>query len=90
MRHPPDFGNFNYGAVCGNVGFSLTYCQSAAGLGLMGRTSYKDAEYYLGLGRHYQYNGAGIPFLEAPFGDQPGDAAQIALGYAYQLCLNGG
>jgi len=86
-----DFGNFNYGAVCGATGFSLTYCQSAAGLGLMGRTSYKDAEYGLGLSRqHYKYNGAGIPFLKAPYGDQPGDADQIAFGYAYQLCLNGG
>jgi hypothetical protein len=33
------FGNFNYGAVCGGVGFSLTYCQSAAGIGLIGRVS---------------------------------------------------
>ncbi|HVB85370.1 MAG TPA: polymorphic toxin type 44 domain-containing protein [Candidatus Dormibacteraeota bacterium] len=80
-----DFGNFNFGAVCGGMGFSLTYCHSAAGLGLMGRVAFRNSEYALHISsQHEQYNGAGIPFLTPPFGDQPADSAEISAGYAYQ------
>jgi len=94
-------GNFNYGAVCNAVGFSLTYCQSAAGTALYGRTvmlnegnalaNYNDANVANGSGNFSSsasgganYNGQGIPFVSAPFGDQPGDSQTIAQGYAYQ------
>ena len=81
-----DFGNFNFGAVCGAMTNSLTYCQSAAGLGLMGRVARLNAEHDLHIpgARHQQYTGAGIPFITAPFGDQPADSAEIAAGYSYQ------
>ncbi|MGH9739305.1 MAG: RHS repeat-associated core domain-containing protein [Candidatus Acidiferrales bacterium] len=85
--HPEytDFGNFNFGAVCGAMMGSLGYCQSAAGLGHILRFGRLDAEYSSGLrNRQPQYGGAGVPFLTPPFGDQPADSAEIAAGYAYQ------
>jgi RHS repeat-associated protein len=81
-----DFGNFNFGAVCGGMGFSLTYCQSAAGTGLLLRVGTQNALHDLHVPghQHHTYNGAGIPFIIPPFGDQPADSTQIAAGYAYQ------
>jgi putative RNase toxin 44 of polymorphic toxin system len=79
-----DFGNFNYGAVCGAAGMSLEYCQSAAGLGLIGRVALNNDLYAFHLGRHYTYNGSGIPFISWPYGDQAPDSQEIANGYAYQ------
>jgi RHS repeat-associated protein len=81
-----DFGNFNYGAVCGAEGFSLSYCQSAAGIGLIGRTA--RLGFVAGLSQSPQtpptYNGQGVPFISPPYGDQPGDSQMISQGYAYQ------
>jgi hypothetical protein len=79
-----DFGNFNYGAACGAMGNSLTFCQSAAGGALILRVGWKNTLHLLGLGQHYRYNGSGIPFIISPFGDQASDSAQIAQGYYYQ------
>jgi hypothetical protein len=95
-----DFGNFNYGAVCGAVGFSLTYCQSAAGGNLIGRAAYLNVQnaannYLAGAGaiesgiyspsqRGASYNGSGVPLISAPYGDQAGDSEVISQGYAFQ------
>lgn len=81
-----DFGNFNFGAVCGAMTGSLTYCQSAAGLGLLGRVGIQNSLHDLHVPHrpHLQYNGEGVPFITPPFGDQPADSAEIAAGYAYQ------
>jgi hypothetical protein len=94
-----DFGNFNYGAVCGGLGYSSTYCQSAAGVALIGRTVALDANnfgtsvvnsltydapFYNGAPGPVNYDGSGTPFVSAPYGDQPGDSGMIAQGYAYQ------
>lgn len=43
-----DAGNFNYGAVCAAMGHSVEYCQSAAGLALIGRSVSLDTEYMVG------------------------------------------
>lgn len=51
----------------------------------MGRVGRLNTEYYLGVTKQrYQYGGAGIPFVKAPYGDQPADSSEIASGYAYQ------
>ena len=87
-----DFGNFNYGAVCGSVGFGLAYCQSAAGVGLIGRVA--RLGFLAGFSQSPvpppMYNGQGIPFITSPFGDQPGDSTMIAQGFGYQAqgCSN--
>ena len=87
-----DFGNFNFGAVCGGLGYSLTYCQSAAGTALIGRSQ---AQNYLAavgnaanagtgvVNPGVTYNGQGVPFVSAPYGDQPEDSEVIAQGYQY-------
>jgi Bacterial toxin 44 len=73
-----NFGNFNFGAVCQSIGDSQTFCQSGAGLALMGRVALRTA-----AGKHPVYNGQGVPFFSPPYGDQPGDSAMIAAGYEY-------
>jgi hypothetical protein len=77
-----DFGNFDYGAVCGAAGYSLLSCQSYAGLGLMGRAGWRT------LAGHHPQWGSGFPWLFAPYGDQSNDSAMIAQGYQYYQCQN--
>jgi hypothetical protein len=67
-----NFGNFNYGVTCSDMGWSLFLCQSAAGLAHDWRAHSQG----LPLGK-------GIPFLIPPYGDQAPDQAQIANGYNY-------
>jgi RHS repeat-associated protein len=68
------FGNFNYGATCAAMGWSLYFCQSAAGLAHDWRA------HKLGypLGR-------GVPFFWSPYGDQSNDQIQIENGYNYLI-----
>ncbi len=73
-----DFGNFNYGATCEAMRYSLYFCQSAAGFA-HDRRLHKQG---LPLGK-------GIPFLKPPYGDQTADQAQIAKGYRYAKCKSG-
>ncbi len=67
-----DYGNFNYGATCGAMGWTQYFCQSAAGLAHDWRAH--------NLGRAL---GHGIPFLIPPYGDQSADQDQIAKGHNY-------
>ena len=69
-----DFGNFNYGATCAAMGWSLLVCQGSAGLAHDWRAYKRN----LPLGN-------GIPFLLPPYGDQSADQAQIANGYWYYM-----
>ena len=69
-----DFGNFNYGATCGAIGWPLYFCQGAAGL------AHDYRAFNLGLPL-----GNGIPYLIPPYGDQAADQDQIANGYYYQI-----
>lgn len=68
-----DFGNFNFGATCGAMGYSLYFCQSAAGLA----RDWRALRLRLPLG-------SGIPFVIPPYGDQANDQRQIMAGYQYQ------
>jgi hypothetical protein len=72
-----EFGNFNYGATCGAMGYSLYFCQSAAGFARSRRAQ------SLGLPR-----GKGVPFITPPYGDQVADQTQIANGYRYYQCTS--
>jgi len=77
------FGNFNFGAVCAALGNTQAFCQSGAGLALIGRYWLLSLAANEGIGPYPQYGGAGTPFLAYPFGDQPGDSSMIANGYYY-------
>ena len=56
------------------MGWSLYFCQSAAGLA----HDYRASNLGLPLGK-------GIPYLIPPYGDQVADQDQIANGYYYQI-----
>jgi len=73
-----DFGNFDFGAVLESLGFSYSFTQTAAGIAQIGICM-------AGGGC-----GKGIPFMQYPYGDQPGDAAVIKKGWDYQSRLDGG
>jgi hypothetical protein len=77
-----DFGNFNFGAVCAGIGDSLLTCQSGAGAAHILRFAALTVISVF-TQQNPQYGGKGIPFLSAPYGDQPADSAMIAAGWAY-------
>ena len=68
-----DYGNWDFGYVCGGHFSSLT-CQSAAGVARMARA--------ITHGRNPL--GSGIPFVKAPYGDQARDNQQIRNGIQAQ------
>jgi hypothetical protein len=78
-----DAGNFNFGAVCTSAGHGVGYCQSAAGLGLIGRTLIVNIQRAATGKLPVSTGGAGTPFQDRPYGDQPRDSQQIANGASY-------
>jgi len=68
-----DYGNWNFGFVCG-ANYSSLFCQSAAGANRMWRTAMQRKNPF----------GSGVPFVKAPYGDQAADDQQIRNGIQAQ------
>jgi Bacterial toxin 44 len=73
-----DFGNFNFGATCNELGHTLYYCQSGAGTAHVAQYARR-----LLTGHKPLYGGEGFLFIKPPYGDQRNDSIAIAAGYAY-------
>ena len=64
-----DYGNWNFGYVCG-ANYPALFCQSAAGGNRMWRAAMQGTNPF----------GSGFPFLKSPYGDQAVDNHQIQNG----------
>jgi hypothetical protein len=68
-----DYGNWNFGYVCG-ANYPALCCQSAAGGNRMFRAAMQGTNPF----------GSGFPFLKSPYGDQAADNQQIRNGIQAQ------
>jgi hypothetical protein len=68
-----DYGNWNFGYVCG-ANYPALFCQSAAGGNRMWRAATQGTNPF----------GSGIPFVKSPYGDQAADNQQIQNGIQAQ------
>jgi len=68
-----DYGNWNFGYVCG-ANYPALFCQSAAGGYRMWRAATQGTNPF----------GSGFPFLKSPYGDQAPDNQQIRNGIQAQ------
>jgi RHS repeat-associated protein len=68
-----DYGNWNFGYVCG-ANYPALFCQSAAGANRMSRAAMQGTNPF----------GSGVPFVKSPYGDQAADNQQIRNGIQAQ------